>query len=264
MDTVRGWIWNRRRYQEQGILDEKYRLTEDGEAWLNADNRQKLELEAKYLKEMNHTLEELHRSQEEARHYQKLTTIGALARGIVHEFNNLLTPIIGYSEFLQKQLGTKSEYYEDIDEIRRAGLRAKEIVERILPFSRRETDTAKFGLLKLDALIEESLKTLSLIVLFNIRLERRLTDGDVTVIGNATQIHQVLMNLYSNAVQSMEERGGVLTVRTRRMQAQIFNPFFTTKDSGEGTGLGLSVVKDILISHGGFVRAEIRRIYKIK
>lgn len=256
-------------------------------------NRQKLKLEAGYLKEINHTLEELHRSQEEARHYQKLTTIGALAGGIVHEFNNLLTPIIGYSEFLQGQLGEDSEYYEDIDEIRRAGLRAKEIVERILPFSRRETDTTEFQVLKLDVLISESLKTLSLVLLSNIRLEQRFADGDAAVLGNATQIHQVLMNLYSNAVQSMAERGGVLTVETRRLRAaempeqypetygvapetdfveirvcdtgcgmsgevlsQIFNPFFTTKESGEGTGLGLSVVKDIMISHGGFIQAE--------
>lgn len=84
-------------------------------------NRQKLRLETKYLKEINSTLEELHQSREEARHYQKLTTIGTLAGGIAHEFNNLLTPILGYSEFLEEQLGRKSEYFEDIAEIHKAG-----------------------------------------------------------------------------------------------------------------------------------------------
>ncbi len=100
-------------------------------------NRQKLKLETKYLKEINSTLEELHRSREEARHYQKLTTIGTLAGGIAHEFNNLLTPIIGYSEFLREQMGKDSEFYEDIEEIHKAGTRAKEIVEQILPSAAR-------------------------------------------------------------------------------------------------------------------------------
>ena len=93
-------------------------------------NRQKLKLETKYLKEINYTLEELHQSREEARHYQKLTTIGTLAGGIAHEFNNLLTPILGYSEFLKEQLGKDSPYWEDIAEIYKAGTRAKEIVEQ--------------------------------------------------------------------------------------------------------------------------------------
>ena len=106
-------------------------------------NRQKLKIEARYLRDMNRTLEELHESREQVRHYQKLQTIGALAGGIVHEFNNLLTPIMGYSEFLKHQLGPENEYYEDIDEIYKAGSRAKEIVDQILPFSRRETDSSQ-------------------------------------------------------------------------------------------------------------------------
>ena len=96
-------------------------------------NRQKLKIEARYLRDMNRTLEELHESREQVRHYQKLQTIGALAGGIVHEFNNLLTPIMGYSEFLKHQLGPENEYYEDIDEIYKAGSRAKEIVDPLQP-----------------------------------------------------------------------------------------------------------------------------------
>lgn len=253
--------------------------------------RQKLTLETKYLKEINSTLEELYRSQEEARHYQKLTTIGTLAGGIAHEFNNLLTPILGYSEFLKEQLGRDCEYYEDINEIHKAGIRAKEIVERILPFSRKETDASGFKAVNLDAVIRDSIKMIGLIIPSNIRLDQSLEDENVNIFGNANQIHQVLLNLYSNAIQSMEEHGGILVVKTRRVTeaelpedyrdvsdghyveiliadtgcgmsecilGQIFNPFFTTKASGEGTGLGLSVVKDILINHSGFIHVESR------
>lgn len=252
-------------------------------------NRQKLKLETRYLKEINSTMEALYQSREEARHYQKLTTMGTLAGGIAHEFNNLLTPIIGYSEFIREQIGEDSEFYEDIEEIQKAGTRAKEIVEQILPFSRKETDTAEFKSINLDVIIRDALKMIGFIMPSNIRLEEYLEDNGANVYGNATQIHQILLNLYSNGIQSMEETGGVLTVSTRRVRTeelpenyrempgtdyveiliadtgcgmdgellrQIFNPFFTTKATGEGTGLGLSVVKDILINHGGFIRVE--------
>ena len=251
--------------------------------------RQKLELETRYLKEINSTLEELYQSREEVRHYQKLTTIGTLAGGIAHEFNNLLTPILGYTEFLKEQMGTESEYYQDIEEVHKAGVRAKEIVEQILPFSRKETDTAGYRSVNLDTVIRDAAKMIGLIMPSNIQFDGCLDDKNANVFGNATQLHQVLLNLYSNAIHSMEERGGTLTVNTRRLRKeqlpeeyrgvagpeyveilvedtgcgmeeeilhQIFNPFFTTKAAGEGTGLGLSVVQDILISHEGFLRVE--------
>lgn len=254
-------------------------------------NRQKLKLETRYLKEINGTLEELHQSREEARHYQKLTTIGTLAGSIAHEFNNLLTPILGYSEFLKEQMGRNSEYYEDMEEIHKAGMRAKEIVERILPFSRKESQAGAFKSLNMGVVVREAAKTIGLVRPANIRIEERLEDRGANVYGSATQLHQVLLNLLSNACQSMEPEGGTLTLYTRTLRReelpeayrdvpggsfvevlvedtgcgmdegvlhQIFNPFFTTKETGEGTGLGLSVVKDILISHGGFMQVESR------
>lgn len=252
-------------------------------------NRQKLQMEAQYLKDLNHTLEELHQSREQVNHYQKLQTIGALAGGIVHEFNNLLTPIMGYSEFLKKQLGQENEYYDDVSEIYNAGARAKEIVEQILPFSRRETDSSSYGPVNLNAVLRDALKTVRLILPATITLEEDLTDEPIHVYGSATQLHQVMLNLCSNAYQAMEGSEGVLTVRLRLMPreavpperqlpgeevcaliqvsdtgcgiapdilAHIFDPFFTTKSLEEGTGLGLSVVKNILISHGGSIEAQ--------
>ena len=164
-------------------------------------------------------------------------------------------------------------------------------MEQILPFSRKETDTASFKSVNLDVIIRDALKMIRLIIPSNIRLEEKLDDGNVNVYGNATQLHQVLLNLYSNACQAMEKDGGLLSVKTRRISReelpehcremadgdyveiavcdtgcgmseevlhQIFNPFFTTKEAGEGTGLGLSVVKDILINHSGAVSAQSR------
>ena len=252
-------------------------------------NRQKLQIETRYLRDMNRTLEELHESREQVRHYQKLQTIGALAGGIVHEFNNLLTPIMGYSEFLKQQLGPENEYYEDIDEIYKAGGRAKEIVDQILPFSRRETDSTQYNVVNLNAVIWDALKMVRMLLPSSVRLVVKPYSGPINIYGSATQIHQVLLNLCTNAYQAMEAAGGTLTVANRRvfqdqlpeqyhpvaegefvrlevsdtgcgippeMLSRIFDPFFTTKAAGDGTGLGLSVVQNILISHGGFIEAE--------
>lgn len=252
-------------------------------------NRQKLQIETRYLRDMNRTLEELHESREQVRHYQKLQTIGALAGGIVHEFNNLLTPIMGYSEFLKQQLGPENEYYEDIDEIYKASGRAKEIVDQILPFSRRETDSTQYNVVNLNAVIWDALKMVRMLLPSSVRLVVKPYSGPINIYGSATQIHQVLLNLCTNAYQAMEAAGGTLTVATRRvfqdqlpeqyhpvaegefvrlevsdtgcgippeMLSRIFDPFFTTKAAGDGTGLGLSVVQNILISHGGFIEAE--------
>ena len=249
--------------------------------------RQKLLLEADYLRTMNRTLEELHQSRDQVNHYRKLQTLGALAGGIVHEFNNLLTPILGYSEFLKSQIGEDSEYYEDIDEIFRAGSRAKEIVDQILPFSRKETDSTVYTLFSMDAVIQDATKMISMILPSNVKLHVESRCETAEVYGSATQINQVLLNLCTNAYQAMKEHGGLLTVRCGRISAadlpaqfhpvhrgdfvavyvsdtgcgiapqvlpHIFDAFFTTKEAGAGTGLGLCVVQNILVSHGGFIQ----------
>ena len=169
----------------------------------------------------------------------------------------------------------------------KAGTRAKEIVDQILPFSRRETDSSGYRLISMDAVLRDALKMVRMIIPPNIRMEADIGNLHANVFGSATQLHQVLLNLCSNAYQSMEHSGGVLTVSARRVPLakmtqpagnaaewvciqvsdtgcgipeddlkHIFAPFFTTKAMGEGTGLGLSVVQDILISHGGHITAD--------
>lgn len=179
--------------------------------------------------------------------------------------------------------------FEDMDEIFKAGTRAKEIVDQLLPFSRRETDSSAYGPVSLEAVLRDVTKMVSMILPASIRLETDFADLHANVFGSATQLHQVFLNLCSNAVQAMEPDGGVLTIRARRiapdaLPAQlaqgvhgdcvrvavsdtgcgiapetlphIFDTFFTTKQAGEGTGLGLSVVQNILISHGGCIEAR--------
>ena len=196
---------------------------------------------------------------------------------------------MGYSEFLKNQLGPENEYYEDIDEIYKAGGRAKEIVDQILPFSRRETDSSHYSVVNLNAVIWDALKMVRMLLTSNVRMVVKPYNGPINVYGSATQIHQVLLNLCTNACQAMEAAGGTLTVATRRISqdqlpqqfhpvsegefvqiqvadtgcgippellSRIFDPFFTTKAAGDGTGLGLSVVQNILISHGGFIEAQ--------
>ena len=172
--------------------------------------------------------------------------------------------------------------------IRRAA-RAKEIVDQILPFSRRETDSSQYNVVNLNAVIWDALKMVRMLLTSSVRLVVKPYNGPINVYGSATQIHQVLLNLCTNACQAMETSGrnahrrhpadlpgsAAAAVPPRvegefvqievsdtgcgipsEMLSQISDPFFTTKAAGDGTGLGLSVVQNILISHGGFIEAK--------
>ncbi|MBN1547818.1 MAG: GAF domain-containing protein, partial [Syntrophaceae bacterium] len=219
---------------------------------------------------------------------QKMEAIGTLAGGIAHDFNNILAPIIAYAELSLMYTKQESDIGKYLQGILAAGSRAKELVQQILSFSRKMEQERKP--MHLIPLIKETVKFLrssiptTIDIKFNVKV-----DAD-TVLADATEVHQILMNLCTNAYHAMLEKGGILEISlsnqtlTKEAAAdipgltagkhiilkvtdtgygidsaiidRIFDPYFTTKEIGRGTGLGLSVVHGIVTSSGGAIRVE--------
>src|ERR1700687_3252187 len=218
------------------------------------------------------------------RQSQKMEAMGTLAGGIAHDFNNILGAILGYGELAQKAAAEGSVVRRYLDNVMHAGGRAKALVERILAFSR--SGMGERGPINVQSVIEETLELLAASLPLGVSLTNRLEAGDAAIVGDTTQLHQVAMNLCTNALQAMKN-GGVLEVvldRTGVAQSRtmshgnlvpgpyvrlcvsdtgsgipphvldrMFDPFFTTKGVGEGTGLGLSLVHRIVADLGGVI-----------
>ncbi|MBU0480579.1 MAG: PAS domain S-box protein [Proteobacteria bacterium] len=221
-------------------------------------------------------------------HAQKMEAIGTLAGGIAHDFNNILTAIIGYTELTLFTSKPSPEICSNLDEILKAAHRAKELVKQILAFSRKDESVKKP--INMVPLVRESLKMLRASIPTTIEIREEIHQDCGLVLADPTKIHQLIMNLCTNAYQAMRETGGILTVSLSRVDAseirneqghslrtqdhlkltvsdtgsgidptirdKIFEPFFTTKPQGEGTGMGLSVVHGIVLSHEGHTEVE--------
>lgn len=222
------------------------------------------------------------------RQAQKMETIGTLAGGIAHDFNNILATITGHTDIALQDVKPDNPVFEDLEQIAKATERAKGLVNQILTFSRQvETETVQVSI---DMLITEAIKLLAPSVPKNIRIKQDMTAECGGVMADPSQLHQVIMNICTNAIYSMKDTGGILHIRsksllpTQRLKTRfpdledrqyisltfkdtgtgmdtgtaerIFEPFFTTKPVGEGTGLGLSVVHGIVKSLGGEIFAE--------
>ena len=236
--------------------------------------------------------EEEHRVQEREREEMqrqlqqaaKMEAIGRLAGGIAHDFNNILGAILGYGELAQQNLAESGAVRRHIDQVMQAGARGKALVDRILAFSR--TSMGELMPVAVQSVVEETLELLAASLPAGLRLEKRLDAAEAAVMGDATQFHQVVMNLCTNAIHAME-RGGSLTVvlehialGERRLLShgtldtgryvrlsvgdtgsgispavleRMFDPFFTTKRVGGGTGLGLALVHGIVAECGGAI-----------
>jgi PAS domain S-box-containing protein len=223
------------------------------------------------------------------RQSQKMEAIGTLAGGIAHDFNNILGAILGYGEMAHRQSAEGSALRRYLDNVMHAAERGKSLVDRILGFSR--SGLGERVPVHVQAVTVETLELLAASLPPGIRLEQTLLAGNAAVIGDATQLHQVVMNLCTNALHAMPH-GGVLTVVLERVDLseprtlsrgtlapgphlrltvsdtgdgippdvleRMFDPFFTTKGVGEGTGLGLSVVHGIVTDLGGAIEVTTR------
>ena len=214
------------------------------------------------------------------RQAQKMESVGTLAGGIAHDFNNILFPLIGHADLLKADLSTDdTSARQSLDEIMGAAFRARELIQQILTFSRRDDQAEEYHPLKLQLVVKECLKLLRSSIPRTIRIEQYVAPECGMVKANPTGIHQILMNLATNAFQAMEENGGTLKVNLRQVELddsysdllslgkgsyaclavsdtgpgidnsivdKIFDPYFTTKEKDKGTGLGLSVVHGLV------------------
>ena len=234
-------------------------------------------------------LTDLKRTEERLRRAQRMEAVGRLAGGVAHEVNNMMTIILGFSDLLSRGLKALDDRHREVEEIRKAALRAARITTQLLTFSRQQvllpTD------LRLKQVVEEMVPVLRLMLPANVKVETSLAPLDAVVRADRSQMEQVLINLAFNARDAMASGGTIkVTTEARRLDeaagqrligipippgryglvsvqdtghgmdqttlAQVFEPFFTTKAVGLGTGLGLSTVYSIVKQSGGYVWVE--------
>ncbi len=216
---------------------------------------------------------------------QKMEAIGTLAGGIAHDFNNLLSPLVGYAEILKDDLAPDHPFQPNADAMLDSALRARDLVKQILTFSRKSDFTIKP--IKLQAVIREAVKLLRSSITKTIEINNNIDSDCGLVNADPTKVHQVIMNLATNAYHAMEEGGGRLSIALDQVRIEqdssevpdllpgsyarlivgdtgtgmekdvigkVFDPYFTTKETGKGTGLGLSVVHGIVKEFGGVIQ----------
>jgi PAS domain S-box-containing protein len=252
------------------------------------DEQGRVELVVEYIRDISEQKKmEAERQSYETRlqQIQKMEALGTLAGGIAHDFNNILVAVIGYAELSLGAMPKGNPLRHNLRQILQAGMRARDLVHQILTFSRQEKRDPKP--LQMGNLAKEALEMLRSTLPATIEIKQQLSSKVDNVMADPTQIHQIIINLCTNAAQAMEEEGGLLTVDLSQVHlragdvaghpgiqpgsyvrltvqdtgqgiapdiiGKIFHPYFTTKDKGKGTGLGLAMVHGIIKSYGGFI-----------
>ena len=241
----------------------------------NRREKQQIDQELQILREKNQQMEEITKKTQELAHHQRLETIGTMTSSIAHEFNNLLTPIMGYSLMtLEKLPQDDDQIYDDVLEIYNASVKAKDIIARLSELSRKNTESV-FKRIVPDDLVNKVLHVTAPALPKNVDIFRDLHCDGRSIEGNETQLSQLLLNLVMNAFQAMGEEGGEITLSTavdgedvvftvrdngpgisEEIRDKIFDPFFTTKESGAGTGLGLAIARQAVEDHKGRIDVD--------
>ncbi len=228
-------------------------------------------------------LERRHTLEQQLNQANKMEALGNLAGGIAHDFNNILAAILGFAELSLIKSEPNSDIYQNLQKIINAGQRARNLTSQILVFSRR-TDSPQ-EILILAQVVDEALELIHASLPAKVRIETNL-DHNLRIRGDSTRLHQVIMNIATNGVQALGDKGGNLKITLndvtldelqaeklvlqpgryccleicdngpgipQAIQARIFEPFYTTKKAGKGTGMGLAVVHGIVKTHGGAI-----------
>lgn len=230
------------------------------------------------------------RLERQLRQAQKMEAIGTLAGGIAYDFNNILTAILGYTQLASQEPEMPDDAKRALDSVLTAGIRARELVKQILTFTRQQ-EQERIPI-QLSLILKETVKLLRQTLPTSIRLEEIVRCKSDLVLGEPTQIQQLVMNLATNAAHAMGEQRGLLRIILEEadslpeevppeaaayehgylllrvqdngsgispaIQDRVFEPYFTTKEPGKGTGLGLAVVHGIVKNHKGFIELESR------
>ena len=234
----------------------------------------RLQREADALQQKHAAMEAVYQQTRRLSHHQRLETIGTLTASIAHEFNNLLTPIMGYSLLALEKIPQEDELYDNLLEIYNSSRKAKEIISRLNDLSRKNTPSA-FRQVSADEQIQRTLHVALPAKPETVEIRLDLNCMDQRIHANEIQIQQLLLNLILNGFHAMEESGGELTLSTSydessvqirirdtgcgmpdSVKKKMFDPFFTTKEQGKGTGLGLAIVAQVVEDHQGKIHVD--------